>query len=211
MCYFIRISTVTFDLRNKEDGDFFMQVKKDDIKNNILVVAERLFIKRGYENTSLKMIAEKCNISKSNIYRYYSSKEEIYETIVGPAREEILKSAPYFFSQEIINKSVMDKCEEVPAILAGLSGRFHSEILIMLRAEGGKDRMMIENMITDSFVSTCPIGKTESKALISKMLMFGLTDILTNYTDDDSLSSELRALICYHYLGLSGLKERNRK
>ncbi|SFY13329.1 TetR/AcrR family transcriptional regulator, partial [Ruminococcus sp. XPD3002] len=47
-----------------------MQVKKDDIRNKILETAQRLFIKRGYENTSLKQIAEKSNISKSNIYRY---------------------------------------------------------------------------------------------------------------------------------------------
>ena len=69
-----------------------MQVKKDDISSNILYTAKRLFIRRGYENTSLKLIAEKCNISKSNIYRYYSSKEDIYETIVSPAREEIVSN-----------------------------------------------------------------------------------------------------------------------
>ena len=56
-----------------------MQVKKDEIRNNILDTAQRLFIKRGYENTSMKQIAERSNISKSNIYRYFRSKEEIYE------------------------------------------------------------------------------------------------------------------------------------
>ncbi|MCR5235232.1 MAG: TetR/AcrR family transcriptional regulator [Lachnospiraceae bacterium] len=60
-----------------------MQVKKDEIRNKILEMAQKLFIKRGYEKTSLKQIAEKSNISKSNIYRYYSSKEDIYEVLTG--------------------------------------------------------------------------------------------------------------------------------
>ena len=184
-----------------------MQVKKDDIRANILVVSERLFIKRGYENTSLKMIAGNCNISKSNIYRYFSSKEEIYETIAGPAREAIISMAPIFFSQETINKSVIDKSREIPVVLAGLLSRFRSSILIMLRSDGGKDRMMIENLITDSFINSCPVEMSGAKELISKMLIFGLTDILLKYTDKEDLLRELRSLICYHYLGLYGLKD----
>ena len=184
-----------------------MQVKKEDISSNILNTAMRLFIKRGYENTSLKLIAEKCHICKSNIYRYYSSKEDIYETIVGPAREEIVNNAPYFFSQEIIDRNVVEKCEEVPLILSGLMSRFHSEILIMLKSENGTDRRMLEKLITDSFINTCPIEKSGSKEMISKMLIFGLTDILMKYSEEEDLLRELRPLIRYHYLGLNGLKE----
>ena len=188
-----------------------MQVKKDDIRTNILAVSERLFIKRGYENTSLKMIAGNCNISKSNIYRYFRSKEEIYETIAGPAREAIVSMAPIFFSQETINKSAMDKSKEIPLVLAGLLSRYRSAILIMLRSEGGKDRKMIEKLITDSFVNTCPIEKSGAKELISKMMIYGLTDILIKYSDEGDLLRALRSLICYHYLGLDGLKEAGAK
>ena len=68
-----------------------MQTKKEEIRNRILAVSERSFIKNGYNDTSLHMIAAVCNISKSNIYRYFASKEEIYETIVSPARQSIMK------------------------------------------------------------------------------------------------------------------------
>lgn len=188
-----------------------MQIKKEDIRTSILTVAERLFIKRGYEDASLKMIAGNCNISKSNIYRYFRSKEEIYETIVGPAREAIISMAPTFFSQETISKSAMDKSREMPLVLAGLLSKFRSAILIMLRSEGGKDRKMIEKLITDSFVNTCPIEMSGAKELISKMLIYGLTDILIKYSDEEDLLRELRSLICYHYLGLDGLKEAGAK
>ena len=184
-----------------------MQLQKDDIRSNILITAGYLFIRRSYEDTSLKMIADRCNISKSNIYRYYSSKEEIYETLVRSAREEIMRSTSVFFEREFIDMSVIEKCEKVSSVLGRLFSSYRSEIRIMLRSEKAKDKKQIESFITDSFVSCCPISERRHKELVSKMLMFGLTDILETHSDEESLSKELRALIAYHYLGLNGLKE----
>ena len=67
--------------------------------------------------------------------------------------------------------------------------------------------MMIEKLITDSFVNSCPIEMSGSKEIISRMLIFAITDILLKHSDEEDLLRELRPLICYHYLGLDGLKE----
>ena len=185
-----------------------MQVKKDDIQNKILSVAERLFIKNGYENTSLKMIAERSYISKSNIYRYYRSKEEIYETLVGPARTEIIKLLSFFFTDNFIGKYTPDKCEEVSDVLAKIFCEYRSGILIALRSSEGTDRKMIEQDIIGKFIEACPIDDEGAKEMISKILIFGLTDILLKYSDEESVAKELNMLIYYHYLGLNGLKEK---
>lgn len=183
-----------------------MQVKKDDIHNKILTVAERLFILRGYENTSMKQIADRCNISKSNIYRYYSSKEAIYEALVGSAREEIIKTSGQFFTSDFIDKYTPDKCDEISAILAKLFSEHHSAMLIMLRSAGGTDRALLEDLIMKKFIDACPIEDENIKKLISKVLIFGLTDIMVNHSDEETITKELRALINYHYLGLNGVK-----
>ena len=185
-----------------------MQVKKDDIQNKILSVAERLFIKNGYENTSLKMIAERSYISKSNIYRYFNSKEEIYETLVGPARTEIIKLLSFFFTDDFIGKYTPDKCEEVSDVLAKIFCEYRSGILIALRSSEGTDRKMIEQDIIGKFIEACPIDDEGAKEMISKILIFGLTDILLKYSDEESVAKELNMLIYYHYLGLNGLKEK---
>jgi AcrR family transcriptional regulator len=186
-----------------------MQVKKDEIQNKILEVTQRLFIKRGYENTSLKHIAERCNISKSNIYRYYSSKEEIYEALAGTARAEIINTSSHFFTPDFIGKYTPDKCDELSTALAKLLSRHHSGILIMLRSSVGSDRKLIEEMLMKRFVEACPMEDEDIKKLISRIIIFGLTDILLNHSDEESISKELNALICYHYTGLNGVKERN--
>ena len=185
-----------------------MQVKKDEIQNKILEVSQRLFIKRGYENTSLKQIAERSNISKSNIYRYYSSKEEIYEILAGTARAEIIKTSYHFFTPDYISKYTPDKCDEISAVLAKLFSNHHSGILIMLRSSCGTDRKLLEELIMKRFIEACPIEDEDIKKLISRIVIFGLTDILLNHTDEESIEKELNALFCYHYLGLNEVKER---
>lgn len=185
-----------------------MQVKKDEIRNKILEMAQKLFIKRGYENTSLKQIAEKSNISKSNIYRYYSSKEDIYEALTGTARSEIMEMSRHFFTADFIEKYTPEKCGEVSVILAKLFSKHHSAMLIMLRSSVGADRKLIEELIIKRFIDACPIDDENTKKLISKLMIFGLTEILVNNSDEKSTEKELNALICYHYLGLNGVKEK---
>ena len=183
-----------------------MQVKKDDIQKKILTVSERMFIKNGYENTSLKMIADKSYISKSNIYRYYKSKNEIYETLVGPARTEILKLTTVFFTDDFIGKYTPDKCEEVSSILAGVFSEYRSGVLVALRSSTGTDRKLVEQTIIAKFIEACPIYDEDTKEMISKLLIYGITEILLKHSDKESIERELKALIYYHYLGLNGLK-----
>lgn len=185
-----------------------MQVKKDNIQNKILETAQRLFIKRGYENTSLQQIAERSNISKSNIYRYFNSKEDIYEKLVGSAREAVIKTSYRFFTPDFIGKYTPDKCDEISAVLARLFSEHHSGILIMLRSSGGKDRKLLEELIIKRFIEACPIEDEGIKKLISRIMIFGLTDILLNHSDEESIARELGAVIYYHYLGLNGLKDK---
>ena len=54
-----------------------MQTKKEDIEQRIIEVATDEFMKKGYENTSMRVIAYKANTSLGNIYHYFKSKEEL--------------------------------------------------------------------------------------------------------------------------------------
>jgi len=52
--------------------------KKDMRRESIYNAAFTLFTKVGYENVSFNKIAITAGFTKSNLYRYYSSKEEIF-------------------------------------------------------------------------------------------------------------------------------------
>jgi AcrR family transcriptional regulator len=44
----------------------------------ILDTAEKLFVEKGYHDTSISDIAEQADFSRTSIYQYFSGKEEIY-------------------------------------------------------------------------------------------------------------------------------------
>ena len=51
----------------------------DERKEEILDAAVHVFAKKGYEKTSITDIAREIGISQGLCYRYYVSKEEIYD------------------------------------------------------------------------------------------------------------------------------------
>ena len=54
---------------------------KNERKNAIYKAALSLFKAKGYENVSFNSIASEANFTKSNMYRYFSSKEDIFLNI----------------------------------------------------------------------------------------------------------------------------------
>lgn len=66
-----------------------MQVKKACIKNNIDAAALSLFSSYSFEKVSMRQIAKKADITVGNIYRYYKSKDELFEALVLPTLDEI--------------------------------------------------------------------------------------------------------------------------
>lgn len=61
-----------------------MQIKKDYTREQIVEVARRTFLKRGYVKTSMRDIAAGVGIGVSNIYNYFKSKDELFRHIVSP-------------------------------------------------------------------------------------------------------------------------------
>jgi len=52
--------------------------QKEELKGKILEAAKGLFIERGYEETSIRNIAEKIDYSPTTIYLYFKDKDDIF-------------------------------------------------------------------------------------------------------------------------------------
>jgi AcrR family transcriptional regulator len=57
--------------------------QKESRKNEIYNATLTLYKKHGYENVSFNAIAKEANFTKSNMYRYFESKEDIFLNIFG--------------------------------------------------------------------------------------------------------------------------------
>lgn len=69
-------------------------------RNNILEAAERLFSEKGVKETTMDDISKAADYSKSTIYVYFKSKEEIYNHII--------------FSHMCHLRETIDSCVNVP-------------------------------------------------------------------------------------------------
>ncbi|HLA75481.1 MAG TPA: TetR/AcrR family transcriptional regulator [Gammaproteobacteria bacterium] len=59
-----------------------------EASQRILDTAERLFAELGYDAVSISMIAEQADVSKANIFHHFSSKDELYATVLRSACAE---------------------------------------------------------------------------------------------------------------------------
>ena len=64
-----------------------MQVKKEDLRQQILEAAKQEFLDKGYENSSMRVIAKKANTTMGNIYHYFDNKEALLTTLLDPVIE----------------------------------------------------------------------------------------------------------------------------
>lgn len=66
-----------------------MQMLKDSVRDRITTSAKRLFSKRGFRETSVRMIATDAGITVGNIYRYFDTKEQILDYVLQPVIEYV--------------------------------------------------------------------------------------------------------------------------
>ncbi len=80
-----------------------MRIVKDptERKQEIVDAAVRVFARKGYEKTSISDIAKEIGISQGLCYRYYASKEEIYDAAID-------KYASYIVSHNMKRTKVKD-------------------------------------------------------------------------------------------------------
>lgn len=60
-----------------------------DIRERVLVVAERLFRQIGYQKTTVADIAKELRMSPANVYRFFDSKKAIHEGVARVLMSEV--------------------------------------------------------------------------------------------------------------------------
>ena len=62
-----------------------MQILKDDTRRRILTQSRKLFLEKGFRDTTTRDIAQASGAVLSSLYRYFSSKDDLFLYIVKPA------------------------------------------------------------------------------------------------------------------------------
>ncbi len=78
---------------------------KKDVKQKILDTAEMLFAKHGFDATGIELIAKSAGITKSLIYYYFDSKDEILSQLFQDFITESIKIKKYITDNTIADNS----------------------------------------------------------------------------------------------------------
>ena len=189
-----------------------MQVLKDELRHKILLEAQHLFLQRGYDRTSLQMIADKVNISKSNLYHYFKNKEELfYELTDGAAdglKKLILRLKDKRFDLHTGQREYqMLLTEEVISLL--LAGKY-GLLLIMEQAHGTRYESLRESMIDMLAAKTMPLLADEDNCLLlaqimARNLLDGTVQVLKTRIRPREVRTGLNRLVEYHTKGINAL------
>lgn len=86
-------------------------------KDKILLTAAELFAEVGYENASMRLIAERCQITKPALYYYFSDKKNLFLEIITSCQK---------YSQEAVEQIVNSDLPPVEKLKSIVTQRFTS-------------------------------------------------------------------------------------
>lgn len=65
------------------------QYLKESLRTRIIEAAQAQFVENGFENASMRKIAEKAGMTAGNLYRYFKNKEAIYQYFLQPVLNDL--------------------------------------------------------------------------------------------------------------------------
>jgi|AntAceMinimDraft_17_1070374.scaffolds.fasta_scaffold05671_3 AcrR family transcriptional regulator len=86
-----------------EQWFIIMQILKDYLRKRIKKSALQEFEKKGFQKSSMRVIAKSSGMTVGNLYRYYQNKEHLFKEIVNPAYQEITTFIKEFARQDQSN------------------------------------------------------------------------------------------------------------
>ncbi|MCP4902115.1 MAG: TetR/AcrR family transcriptional regulator [bacterium] len=79
-----------------------VQVPNEELRQRILQTARQTFLKVGFHAASIRTIAREVGTTKSNIYTYFASKDDLFCKVVEPTLDEIHAVLDFVGDQEAL-------------------------------------------------------------------------------------------------------------
>ena len=81
----------------------------EERKNEILDVAENLFMKKGFDGTSTNDILQAVGIARGTLYYHFKSKEDIMDALIHRMSESLLMKASRITSYNVCYTKLLRK------------------------------------------------------------------------------------------------------
>lgn len=127
-----------------------MQVKKEELRSTILEVAKKEFVKKGYDNSSMRVIAQKANTTIGNIYHYFPSKEAILDELLLPTEQKLSQVLTEHLEMNVRVNNMDDinyYLDHMDLESEGLKVLMQDEIVIFIKTDVEKHRIIRDEFL----------------------------------------------------------------
>ena len=173
-----------------------MKLKKDNVRKDILEASKQEFFINGYKEANMRSIAERAHITPGNIYRYYASKEDLFDAVVGKINKTIssVTRLETMIPQSALltSKNMIDFF--ISFALDSIIKYKYETIILLSRSKGSKYEKSVETFVEFTAQS---IDKTREKSnidlseILARSVVRTEIDILEKYIDDEDKMKNL--------------------
>ena len=160
-----------------------MSVKADNTRENILNTAKKHFLRDGLDGASLRNIVKDAGLTTGAFYKYFPSKESMFDALIDPYVEHIYKIYDDVLAefeelspQEQTDHMAVSSEDGIARIIDYVYDNYDSFRLLLKCGDSGKYVDFIHSMVEREMQSTLNYMETMRKAgfdipLIGKSLL----------------------------------------
>ncbi|SMP51028.1 TetR/AcrR family transcriptional regulator [Anoxynatronum buryatiense] len=189
-----------------------MQVLKEDVRENILAAAKKLFLSKGFEGASMSMIAKEAGVSKSNLYNYFPAKEALFQALVQTALAQITQMMQVIFDHSSEGFDPKAFSQRTAKALTVVLVAFREEILLLTDASAGtafeKTKEGIIQQLQAHSLHEFQHFQIETKEdqsffihYVNASFVEGLVEVLRHYQNDEWVARNVEMLTAYYIHG----------
>lgn len=194
-----------------------MQVLKDEIRQRIVTEALEVFLEKGYEKASMRDLAQRVGTSVSNIYHYFTNKEELFRAIAEPIASRVKHLLKEIITHEAQGATELVEEEYVTKALGEVIKAHRREFLVLMDKSGGTgfenikmeiisavETHIIKNHLKDRKKARQPRGAFLMHFLATNLIE-ALVEIARHCRDEKEVDHSIRSLVKYHIGGVAHL------
>ncbi|WP_051249649.1 TetR/AcrR family transcriptional regulator [Maridesulfovibrio zosterae] len=201
-----------------------VQILKESVRKNILLAAESQFAKSGFKRATIAAIAKKAGVATGNIYKYYSSKKELFEAVITEEFVDKFLRLTRNRIGEFEQSQGIDPCRDYMENRAGELLHFwiknrRKTVILLAHAEGTRYEDFVRIYIQDmKELAIAQVRRQHPQIKMTDMLLFLLEKALTDsvrgivltlehFDDEESILEAFGAGTAFQLGGLLALFE----
>ena len=188
------------------------QVLKEEVRNRILVAAEKVFYKKDYRGAKLTEIAKEADIPVALIYTYFKNKEVLFDAVISSVYVNF-ESA--FSDEESLEKgSASERFDEVGEYYIHELLKERKKLIILMDKNSGTKHSkakhkLISQMQVHIEISLRRQSQREYDPMLAHILANnfteGLLEIARHYQNEEWAKEMLKLIARCYYKGVESL------